>query len=193
MLNKYVALLSFCIFSYVYPNISPTGFSQFYNHYFVETGTHLGAGIAYALQAKFPEIYSIELDAVLAAKAESKFKIFNNVHIITGDSGRILWDIIHDMNQPITFWLDGHNSSGVPVASGKKNTPLLDELEQIKLHPIKTHTILIDDIRLLGTWQFDFITKEMLIQKILEINQKYIITYIDGYCKDDIMVAQVPS
>jgi hypothetical protein len=189
--NKCLPILFLCIVSYVYPNITSSGFENFPNHYFVETGTYVGGSVKLALHANFQEIYSIEIDGVLAAHAQTMFKDFNHVHIVHGDSSQVLWDIIKDMNKPITFWLDGHNSSGIPLPQGRQNTPLLHELEQIKRHPIRTHTILIDDVRLLGTWEFDFITKEQLIQKVLEINPDYVITYIDGYRPNDIMVAQI--
>jgi len=135
--NKSLTILLLCFVSSLYPIISPDFFIKFPNHYFVETGTYQGNGLLYALLANFPEIYSLEIDTELATKAQDLFKSFKNVRIVCGDSSCILWKVIKDMNQSITFWLDAHNSSGTYL---DKNTSLLDELEQIKLHHIKTHS-----------------------------------------------------
>lgn len=103
-----------------------------------------------------------------------------------------LYDVIKNINSSITFWLDGHYS-GYDTAQGDENNPILKELEQIKKHHIKNHTILIDDIRLCGGFWFDDITLEQIISKILEINKNYTISYVDGYVKNDILVAQIQN
>ncbi len=189
-LNKYLFLLLIWSTTSLKADMTSEGFERFLNYYFVETGTNSGGGVKLALRANFSEIHSIEIDNNLATNAQIMFKNFNNIHIWIGDSGSILWNVIKDMNKPITFWLDGHNSSGILLAKGK-NTPILNELDQIKLHPIKTHTIIIDDVRLFGSAEFDFITKEQVIQKILGINPHYVITYVNGTYGGDIMVAQI--
>lgn len=77
------------------------------------------------------------------------------VSIVHGDSSTQLSNILHSINIPCVFWLDGHYSSEfqlgnkyIITANGGKNTPILDELIQIKLHIVKNHVILIDDARL---------------------------------------------
>jgi hypothetical protein len=76
-----------------------------------------------------------------------------------------------------------------------KNSPLMAELDQIKLHPIKNHTILIDDLDLCGGYLFDYVTLDQIKQKILEINPKYSITFtdggLDGRYRETILVARV--
>jgi hypothetical protein len=188
---KKLMVLLLCFFHSLYAGMAPEGFERFPSQYFVETGTYGGDGVRFALRAKFPEIHTIEIDTALAKQAQNNFNKLHNVHVWCGDSGIMLKDVIKNMNKPITFWLDGH--WGVPQLNGAKCTPLLEELDQIKTHPIKTHTILIDDIRCCGTVLFDFLTKEQIIQKILEINPHYTIMYIDGSedRKNDIMVASV--
>lgn len=178
-------------------NMSPEGFERFPNYYFVETGTWIGDGIALALRKSdcFEEIHSIEIESHYISIAQRRFESFigKKVFIYQGNSGKDLWSIIAPLNKPITFWLDGHRGTVDP--SGGKNTPLLEELEQIKRHPIKTHTILIDDMHCCNGSLFDYITKEDIIQKILEINPDYTIYYIagggEGEYPDNIMVAQV--
>jgi len=54
------------------------------------------------------------------------------------------------------------------------------------------HTILIDDMRILGKLGWGLGTvKEIVIQKLLEINPNYSIMYIDGEEPNDIMVAKI--
>lgn len=178
----------------IHANMPQGGFAKFPNSYFVETGTAGGNGINQALNShKFAYIYSIEINGKSVTAARRKFQNAKNVQIFQGDSGSILYDIIKDINEPITFWLDGHAGTYNPRA---ENTPLLRELDQIKQHHIKTHTILIDDMHCAGKELFDFITKDMIIAKIKEINPAYEITYIDGGDRSEwpnnIMVAQVP-
>lgn len=168
------------------------GFERFPNYYFVETGTFGGQGIRLALRAQFPEIHSVELDTKLHSEALSQFRAAHNVRIWHGNSGTMLYDVIKDLDKPITFWLDAHN--GVYDPRGN-NTPILQELDQIKKHHIKTHTILIDDMHCCNAPLFDYITKDMLREKLLEINPEYTVTYVDGgqdgEYPDNIMVAYV--
>jgi hypothetical protein len=64
------------------------------------------------------------------------------------------------------------------------------ELELIKNHPIKEHTILIDDLR---EWSRDFpaigFNTEDIKKKILEINPNYVFSFADGQTSNDILVA----
>ncbi|HRI35351.1 MAG TPA: hypothetical protein PLD02_16495, partial [Saprospiraceae bacterium] len=69
--------------------------------------------------------------------------------------------------------------------------PVLLELEAIKQHSIKTHTILIDDCRFFGTEGFDYITIDQVIKSLLEINPSYQFKYENGYTADDILVAYI--
>lgn len=172
-------------------NIGPQGFDPRHTDYFVETGTYLGEGILRALEAGFNQIYSLEFDAYHFHQARRKFRRNRNVHLARGDSAKDLWNIIKNIDTPITFWLDAHIYP--PRPDGGKNCPLLEELEQIKKHPIKTHVILIDDLRCCDTQAFDFLTEQDIIDKILEINSQYQISYIDGIVPHDVMVAQIAT
>ncbi len=187
------ALLFLC-FSCVNANMGPVGFSPFPNHYFVETGTLGGEAIAMVLRTGlFSEIYSMDIDASFVSQASRRFSDYKNVHVFQGDTGKDLGQIIRKIDKPATFWLDAH--TGSTDSLGGKNCPVLEELEQIKHHPIKTHTILIDDMHCCGTAFFDFITQDQIIQKILEINSDYTIDYInggnEGEYPNNIMVARV--
>lgn len=170
--------------------IGGNGFHLFKNNYFVETGTYEGFGVLLALQAKFKHIISIEIDQNLYQSCKQKFSSYPHVDIYHGDSAIVLGKIIENISEPITFWLDGHNSSSIVLS---KNTPILEELEQINNHPIKNHIILIDDIRCCNTAFFDFISRETIIKKIYAINPGYKVFFIDGFVARDILVAVPPD
>lgn len=193
-MNKKLLLSILICSSGLIANMDPkTGFIPFPNYYFVETGTFGGDGIAFALQGDFTEIHSLEIEPSFVRGAKYRFKEESKVTIHQCDSGKDLYDIIKDMDKPITFWLDGHN--GTPDKNGGKNTPLIEELEQIKRHPIKTHTIIIDDMHCCNTILFDFLSREDIVKKVKEINPDYNVYFIaggnDGEYPQNILVAEV--
>ena len=168
-----------------------------YNSVFLETGSYLGDGIQSALDAGFKRIISIEISEEYYNGCKKKFKGHKNVEIILGDSSEVLASTIDKIEEPITFWLDGHYSGG-DMPRGKYLSPLLQELEVIKHHPVKSHTVLVDD---LGCWKtmenkyHDGFDVEMIEKYLLEINPDYQIRRIDGVrpgkiLKNDIMVAE---
>ena len=121
-------------------------FKKYMNSIFIETGSYVGNGIQEALDANFNEIYSIELSDKYFSICKERFKNNKNVHLIKGDSSEVLFDVIKNFNEKITFWLDGHYSQG-DTALGKTWSPLMMELDIIKSHRLNTHTIMIDDLR----------------------------------------------
>lgn len=174
-------------------NIGPQGFFDFPNQIFVETGTYGGTGVQKALDAGFTEVRSIELDENNFRYSQQRFAHKANVKLFKGDSSLDLWNVIKDIDQPITFWLDAHVFP--PRQDGGKNCPLLEELDQIKLHPIKNHTILIDDMHCSGTEAFDYLTIDDLKKKLLEINENYTISFVpggdEGEYPENVMVARI--
>lgn len=158
-----------------------------YNNIFIETGSYLGDGIQLAIDANFKNIYSIELSDKYYNISKDRFKERLNVEIIKGDSAIVLKDTIENINESITFWLDGHYSCS-DTARGIYRIPLMQELEHIKNHKIKSHTILIDDMR---CWQepnkeHGFYIDDII--KYLEIMNYEIMGYEDGIEKNDVMV-----
>ena len=182
-MKKFIWIVCFLTIFNGWANIGRRGFYLFSNHYFVETGTLRGDALAIALRQNFKDLRSIEYDPNYYEMAKERFLKRKNVKIWQGDSRIMLWEMIQDINGNITFWLDAH---AFPPSEGISNCPLLEELEQIKRHPIKTHTILIDDMNCSSTASFDFITKEEIIQKILEINPTYQIQFIAGGDEDEV-------
>jgi hypothetical protein len=120
-------------------------FSKYPNKYYVETGTCTGGSVMKALEAGFSVIRSVELSDYFYEYSSKQFLGNDRVKLYHGDSTLMLWDMIEDINEPITFFLDGHPSGGKTANNGTGVPELLKELEQIARHPIKTHTILIDD------------------------------------------------
>ena len=185
------------LFTYVVMMFSPLlaensleVFKKYRNIHLVETGSYLGKGIQVALDAGYEQVYSVEVLPELYEYCQNRFQNEEKVHLWLGDSSQLLWDMIQDIREPITFWLDGHYSQGKKLV--KKSSPILEELDIIKRHPIKNHVILIDDVRDFGSSYFDYVTKGEIIAKILEINSDYTIVFEDcPAAPGDILVACV--
>lgn len=169
------------------------------NNYFVETGTFTGGGVQVALDAGFKFIRSIEVLEDYHNAAKRTFSKTKNVKLYFGDTVSVLWDVIKDIDEPITFFLDSHLADGDKRASVE--VPVLMELDIINRHPIKTHTILIDDRRTFGfasnpggtvSKEWISITEQEIINKIMSINSQYSISYMDtSNAHNDLLVAEI--
>ena len=115
--------------------------------YYIETGTYLGDGIKCVLN-NYNNIHSIELSEKWHAHNVQQFKNNTNVKMHLGDSKKILPELLNNINEPITIYLDAHYSGGT-TAFGEEETPLLFELEILKARKYDD-IIIIDDCRLLG-------------------------------------------
>jgi hypothetical protein len=164
-------------------------FRQHLRPWFVETGTWHGDGVQQALDAGFPRVRSIELSSALHAAAARRFAGDPRVRLYEGDSSRALGEMIADVRTPITFWLDGHWSRG-DTACGDVPCPVLAELAQIARHPVKVHTILIDDVRLFRTEAEGFPPLDTVVAALRAVNSAYRIDYVAGFSPEDILVAQ---
>lgn len=157
---------------------------------FIETGTYKGDGVQQALDEGYDEVYSIELSPKLFLESSNRFRDNKNVHLYLGESFEVLETIMDNLDQRVTFWLDGHYSAAPDIIHGKYISPLLQELEVIGRHHIKTHTIIIDDLRDWTIHEHGFNT-QVLKQAILEINKAYQFKLEEGHCADDILVAYI--
>jgi hypothetical protein len=163
--------------------------SKYLNPYFLETGTANADCVRLALEVGFEKIYSIELDSILQNENIIKYQSQINegkVNLITGDSLWELTNLIPELDKPTTFWLDAHVDFG-PM--GTKRCPLYEELSAIKMSNIKTHTVLIDDMRILGGHWGEGISIEGLKNRLLEINPEYKFIFENGFAPNDILVA----
>lgn len=158
-----------------------------YNRVFVETGTYLGGGVDIALACGFKKIHTIE---VHAPYYEAQKKRFEGTSVVfwLGDSGKKLQEVIWNIDEPITFWLDGHAHG---AGKADKETPIIEELAIIAQHPIKTHTLLIDDRRVMGTSYWGGVTEQQVIAGIMNINPNYKLSYEDATISNDILVATI--
>jgi hypothetical protein len=161
-------------------------FKKYKNDYFIETGSHVGEGIKKAIEAGFTNIISIELSEYYYNICKRMFQGRTDITLYLGDSEDVLGKIISNINVPITFWLDGHNSGG-NTAWGKHESPLMQELEIIKNHHIKTHTIIIDDMWCWKKPHYDFDEDDIRLF-VKEINKEYEMIYENG---TDILVAYI--
>ena len=161
---------------------------------FIETGSYMGDGIQAALDAGFETVYSIELSESLYIYCRGRYGYYPGVYLVNGDSAIELGNILKDIHVPVTFWLDGHYSGGATVM-GMVDSPLLQELDIIARHKIKTHTIIIDDLRC-WTMESHGFNVQTLIERISLINTDYWFVYEDGrdrnlvIYKNDILVAK---
>jgi hypothetical protein len=166
-------------------------FKKFPNETFIETGSFYGEGIQQAIESGFEKIISIELSPKYFSICVNRFNLDPNVKIVFGDSYKILPEILPKINSRITFWLDGHHSCE-DTALGDFWAPLMQELDAIKSHHIKNHTILIDDMRCWNEYdsKHGFETKDLL-SKLYDINPNYKIEYLNGVIDNDILVAYI--
>ena len=118
---------------------------QFGYSLFIETGTYLGDMIV-AQMNNFNRLITVELGVDLWQQAKKKFSRDLKVTLLNGDSGKVIVDIMKDVNESAIFWLDGHYSAG-DTSKGDKECPIYEELTGIlKAKPLP-HVILIDDAR----------------------------------------------
>ena len=131
---------------------------------FIETGTYLGDSAITAAKV-FKQVHTIELSNDLYLRATERLNVINNVCCYLGDSAEVMKDLLPKLSGRALFWLDGHYSGGI-TSRGANNTPILKELEAIRLLPSKEAVILIDDLRLFQSPKLGFKNKFSL-QKTL--------------------------
>lgn len=152
-------------------------FRKFKQRIMIETGTFYGTGVLMGLEVGM-SVQSIELSQELHEAAKKRLKGLPAI-LVLGDSGKVLSELLRNIDEPVMFWLDGHCSGG-ETAKGEQSTPILKELEQIGGHHVKDHTILIDDVRLFGSCEFDHISMGDIVSALWTINPKYALTLETG-------------
>jgi hypothetical protein len=157
-------------------------FGKYLNRIFIETGSNYGDGIQQALDEGFNLIYSVDILPEKYEYCTDRFIANDNVHLFLNDTVVFLNTLLLTIDEPVTFWLDAHKGNG--------KSPLLKELEVISRHHIKTHNILIDDLR---DWKrkicgFD---TDILKQVILRINPDYQFVLEDGFVMNDVLAAKI--
>jgi len=160
-----------------------------HNRIFIETGTYKGDGVKLALKAGFDIVCSIEIDLKRCQENMVRFKDNNNVFLYHGDSSVVLNEILNEIDEPCTFWLDAHYDYDGSTR-GKELTPIRTELDIICNHSIKNHVILIDDLRDFDRFKH-YPGISYTLKKIKEINKDYEIEYLEGIIKNDVLKAYI--
>lgn len=143
---------------------------------FFETGTHHGFSCQIALDLEFNKILSVEIEQDYYLECFDKFISEidkGQIHLFFGDSNIWMNRMLKLVNEPALFWLDGH-------PDGISGDPLWGELEELKQHHIKNHTIIVDDIPV----YFDI---NQVTNKLLEINPDYAFICEDALNESDMV------
>ena len=153
---------------------------------FIETGTRWGDTCRKAMELGAGKVVSIEYDLQLFEISRQHLSdLFpdrlDRITILLGSSDERLLDIMPDIREAAVIFLDAHTDTYSPV---------MGELDAIRLSPCKQHTILVDDMRVFraGHWGA---SEDQIIEAICRINGDYQIRYEDGVEERDILVAQV--
>jgi hypothetical protein len=151
-------------------------FSKYKRNYniFFETGTHHGFSCEIALDLGFNKILSVEIEQEYYLECYDKFIddiSKGKVHLFFGDSNIWMERMLKLVKEPSLFWLDGH-------PDGISGDPLCGELEEISKHPIKNHTIIVDDMPV-------YFNKKTVEDTILKINPNYTFIYEDALNESD--------
>jgi hypothetical protein len=128
---------------------------------FVETGTHLGESVEDALDLGFEKIISVELDDEYYNQCVNKFKDNPKITLLHGNSVELMPSMLNSVDKKSLIFLDAH---------GVDSMPIWMELALIGTHPIKNHTIIIDDMH---TWFVN--DAEKIKYALLKINPNYTI------------------
>jgi hypothetical protein len=156
---------------------------------FIETGTYTGH-MVYGVLNEFREIHSIELDLKLAEKAKIRFEGYRHIHIVQGDSGQVLPEILKTISEPCLFWLDAHYSMGL-TAQGDLDTPIIQELQCVLSREGSEHDILLIDDARSYTGKGDYPDLKSLEKFILGIRPDWIFEVKDDIIRAHSAAAQV--
>jgi hypothetical protein len=99
-----------------------------------------------AVKRRFERIVSIELDPGWHARAVERFRCDAHVSLLQGDSGVRLPEVLSSLTEPALFWLDAHYSGPI-TARAVLDSPIAQELDAVRAHPVRGHVVLIDDMR----------------------------------------------
>lgn len=130
---------------------------------FVETGTARGDSLAYAAsRPQFKHLLSCEIEPLLAAGAVCRFNDDQRINVLRMESGLFMRLFAASDLPPAFIFLDAHYpgagfgladyDAAIPEA---ERLPLRRELEQIARHRQGRDIILIDDLRIYETGQWE--------------------------------------
>ncbi len=163
------------------------------NKIYIESGTGDGESVEIALLAGFERVITIEAAPRMFKLACKRFAFEEKILCVLGDSGTVLPDLLRSIDEPVTFFLDAHWSVGEPaLPEGVSKCPVLEDLIAIRNHSIKTHTIMVDDMRYfryLKVEAWGEIRIGAILEILMQINPKYHIAFEPGFVENDILIA----
>jgi hypothetical protein len=169
--------------------------AQYPNRYFIESGSYRGDAIQQALDAGFQQIRSMDIDKENVVFCHHRFDLYRgkykNILVRQGDSSVDFFQLFGGVQEPITFWLDAHSQLFEDGIEMGNPFPLLKELEQIAWHPVKSHTILIDDILVLTHPDVTGWSRKTIEDAILAINPAYRFEYVANPVKNNLLIATI--
>ncbi len=150
---------------------------------FIETGTCYGRTVKFVLACGAIEVRSVEAGEVWYTACKDMFTNDRRVKLWHGLSDIMLPEMMKDITEPAIIFLDahpagiahlgptfGHDKIGKQGGESFTQQQILQrELLAIATHPIKSHTIILDDQQLQGEEDIQEKYKEILLQ----INPKY--------------------
>jgi hypothetical protein len=161
---------------------------------FVETGSYKGDAIWLAMDAGFKYLHSMDIDPANVEHCRKRFDLENknhNINIICADSAIALSKLLRFVTEPAMFWLDAHSQLFDDEQPTENPFPLLQELHQLAKHPIKNHTILIDDILMLTHPNVTGWNRDVIENSVLMINPAYKLTYLSNPVVNNVLLAHV--
>lgn len=130
---------------------------------FIETGTGGGDSLEWASGFPFDALYSCEIEPLLAVGAIARFAPEQRAVIVRSDSETFLRMVCRPDLPPALVWLDAHfpgadfglrdyQADGIPE---NIRLPLRAELEIIRTRDRRADVILIDDLRLIESGEYE--------------------------------------
>lgn len=160
----------------------------------IETGSFKGDAIELARQAGYNHIYSMDIDPANTDHCRTRFQLETknpHIRVSTGDSAVALSKLMRYITEPAMIWLDAHSQLFDDEPETENPFPLLMELEQLAKHPVKTHSILIDDILMLTHPDVTGWNRDTIENALLKINPAYKLTYLSNPVRNNILMAHV--
>lgn len=170
---------------------------QYPNPVYIETGIWRGDSIALALEAGFNKVIGIDCDIECVRFCAQRFNLnkqkpfSDKIKLFTGSSLDLLYVILDPIDEPITFFLDAHAQFLEGEPEYQDPYPLLQELEEIGRHRVRSHTIIIDDILHLTHPRVTGWDRGVIEAALLKINPAYQFQYLANPVKENLLVATV--
>ncbi len=164
---------------------------NFDNKKVIDFGCNVGAMLYHLDNIKIGLGFDYDEDCINVANNISEILEKNNqiVSIIKGDSYNELNKLISQINEPFTYWLDGHYSGG-KTGFGFLEFPIMIELESILKRNINDEIIYIDDMRILENYS-KTINKNLIIELVNKYKNNFNISYERSeFYKEDIMIIE---